>query len=179
MRSYSRLICEVCSHLLKLGFSCLKWEFASFPKWTCIYVSLVWTSCVNSLIVFNLVPLQDWQNPLTRFYRASYPLSKKVAFAVSYLLVYFFECVLVLRKKVNRLGASLLPRRDQNMCSSFSQVFSNPVFILIVCFWPCCGFSAASLGWCAVVTPFGWICLAASAVAFFPALLHSLSKQIS
>lgn len=134
---------------------------------------------MNSLVVLNLVPLQDWQNPLTRFSRASYLLSKKVAFAVSYLLVYLFVCVLVLRKKVNRSGVSLLPRRDQNMCSTFSQFFSNPVFILTVYFWPCCGFSAASLGWCAVVTPFRQICLAASAVAYFPALLHSLSKSTS
>lgn len=89
---------------------------------------------MNSRIVFNLVPLQDWQNPLTRFYRASYPLSKKVAFAVSCLLVYFFECVLVFRKKGNsfleeiRMCAAVSPRFLPILCL-FSLSASDPVVV--------------------------------------------------
>lgn len=94
----------------------------------------------------------------------------------SLISVYLFVCVLLLQKKVNRLGVSPLSRRDQNMCSTFSQFFSSPMFILTFTFWPCCGFSAASLGWCAVETHFRQICLPTSLAAFFPALLHCLSE---
>lgn len=119
MGSCSTLICEVCS-LAKIGVFLLERRFASSPKWTCTYLSLVWTSCVNSLIIFNLVPLQDSQNPLTRFYRANCPLSKKVAFSVSNLLVYLLMCVMNESKQIRSISTF---EKRLNMCSSFSQVF--------------------------------------------------------
>lgn len=112
---------------------------------------------------------------MTHFNRTSYLLSEKVTFAI-YVLVYLFVCVLILWKKVNRLGVFTLPQRDQNTCSVFTQVSSSPLFILAVNFWTYCNFAPASQGLCEVVILFRWICLSASAVAFFSTLLCSLTK---
>lgn len=107
----------------------------------------------NSLIVFNLAPLKTAKILWPSSAGQTVHCLRKLHFQ-SLISVSLFVCVLLLQKKVNRLGVSPLSRRDQNMCSNFSQFFSSAVFILTAIFWPCCGCSAASLGWCAVETPF-------------------------
>lgn len=135
-------------------FACLKWGFVSFSKWARIFLKL-WKNLAgwfpSSFLILLLCKTGKilWRVSTRQTIRCLEKLHLQ-------FLISLFACLRIFWK-VNRLGVFPLPRRDQNMCSIFTQVFSSPLFILIVNFWTYCNCTAASLDWCAVVILFRWM----------------------